>query len=129
MSNITREQIIDWLSNQTVLEISELIKELETKWNITATINSGNINTSTSNKSEENEEIQEKTEFDVVLSSVGDKKISVIKMIREITGLGLQESKALVDKTPSNIKEKIDKTTAEEIKSKLESVGAVIDIK
>ena len=130
MSDLTKEQVIDWLSNQSVLEISGLVKDLETKWDVSAaapmTIAAagGGVPGATA------PEAEEKTEFDVILKAVSaDKKISCIKEVRSITGLGLKEAKTLVEEAPKPVKEGVSKEEAEEIKKKLEAVGAESELK
>lgn len=127
MSNMTREQVIEWLSNQSILEISNLIKDLETKWGISSNMQ---LNSNPSNNVVENEnKSKEKTEFNLFLSSFGTSKINVIKEVRAITGLGLKESKDLVESAPKIIKENLKKEEAESLKKRLESVGATIELK
>lgn len=130
MTNITKEDVIKWLSNLTVIEVADLIKELEKTWGVSATMPMiDGKNQSLNQENNTKEEVKEKTEFEVILSSVGIKKISVIKVIREITGFSLQESKSLVDNAPKLIKKNINKLEAENIQKKLEEVGAKIEIK
>lgn len=124
---MTKEEIIQAIENMTVLELSELVKELEDKFGVTAAAPVAMAAAPAGGAAEAAEE--EKTEFDVVLSDVGSQKIKVIKAVREITGLGLKEAKSLVDSAPKPVKEKISKDEAEEIKSKLEEVGASVEIK
>jgi len=120
---MTREQIIEAVKNMTVLELNDLVKAIEEEFGVTAAapvaVMAGGAG----------EAAAEKTEFDVVLASAGDQKIKVIKVVREITGLGLKEAKELVDNTPKPLKEGISKEEAEEIKAKLEEVGAGIEVK
>ncbi len=125
--NITKEDVIEFISNMTVLDLSEFVKELEEKFGVTAAapvaVAVGGAG------GEAQEAAPEKTEFDVVLTGVGDKKIQVIKVVRAITGLGLKEAKAVVDEAPGPVKEGVTKEEAEEIKSQLEEVGASVEIK
>jgi large subunit ribosomal protein L7/L12 len=122
---VTKEDVISFIDNMTVLEMSELVKELEDKYGVTAAAPVAVA----SGTGEEKPAEEEKTEFNVTLTSFGDKKIQVIKVVREITGLGLKEAKDAVEGAPKVIKEGINKEEAEEIKSKLEKVGATIEIK
>jgi large subunit ribosomal protein L7/L12 len=122
---VTKEDVISFIDNMTVLEMSELVKELEDKYGVTAAAPVAVA----SGTGEEKPAEEEKTEFNVTLTSFGDKKIQVIKVVREITGLGLKEAKDAVEGAPKAIKEGINKEEAEEIKSKLEKVGATIEIK
>jgi large subunit ribosomal protein L7/L12 len=125
--NISREDVIEYISNMTVLELSEFVKELEEKFGVTA---AAPVAVAPAGQpGQPQEEAAEKTEFDVVLSSVGDKKIQVIKVVRAITGLGLKEAKALVDGAPGNVKEGVPKEEADSIKGQLEEAGATVEIK
>jgi len=122
-----RKEIISLIENMSVLELSELVKDLEEKFNVKAQAPVMQVAAATAEAGKEQEE--EKTEFDVILKAFGDKKIQVIKEVRAITGLGLKEAKALVDNAPKPVKEKISKEDAENIKKQLEAVGATIEIK
>jgi large subunit ribosomal protein L7/L12 len=126
-ANISKENVIDFISNMTVLELSEFIKELEDKFGVTAAAPVAMAQTAPTAQAQD--QASEKTEFSVILSSAGDKKIQVIKVVRAVTGLGLKEAKALVDGVPSPVKEGIQKDEAESIKSQLEEAGATIEIK
>ncbi len=126
-ANITKEDLIEYIANMTVLELSELVKELEDKFGVTAAAPVAMAAAPAAGLAEEAE--AEKTEFDVVVSSVGDKKIQVIKVVRAITGLGLKEAKALVDGLPGPVKEGIPKEEAEDVQKQLEEAGAVVEIK
>ena len=126
-TKISKEDVIDYISNMTVLELSDFVKELEDKFGVTAAVPVAMAAAAPAMQAEE--EAAEKTEFDVVLTTVGDKKIQVIKTVRAITGLGLKEAKALVDGVPGNVKEGISKEEAENIKSQLEEAGAGVEIK
>ncbi len=128
MADITREQVIEFLSNMTVLELSEMISELEEKWGVSAAAPVA-VGAMPAAGGEAAAVEEEKTEFDVILESVGDKKIQVIKEVRAITGLGLKEAKALVEEAPKAVKEGIAKEDAEKIKEQLEGAGASVDIK
>ena len=120
------DKIVDELSKLTVLEAAELSKILEDKWGVSASAPVA-VAAVASDGSPSSEE--EKTEFSVILSETGDKKINVIKEVRAITGLGLKEAKDLVESAPKPVKEGIEKEEAEEIKKKLEDVGAKVDLK
>ncbi len=129
MADITKENVIEFISNMTVLELSELVKELEEKFGVSAAapvaiMAGGSIGDAGGGAAEE-----EKTEFDVILKSTGDKKIAVIKEVRAITGLGLKEAKALVDGAPKPVKEGITKEDAENYKKQLEEAGAEVELK
>lgn len=126
-ANITKEDLIEYIANMTVLELSELVKELEDKFGVTAAAPMAMAAAPAAGQAEE--AAAEKTEFDVVVSSVGDKKIQVIKVVRAITGLGLKEAKALVDGLPGPVKEGISKGEAEDVQKQLEEAGAVVEIK
>ncbi|MFO7737420.1 MAG: 50S ribosomal protein L7/L12 [Desulfatiglandaceae bacterium] len=124
-ADIKKEDVIEYISNMTVLELSELVKELEEKFGVSA---AAPIAVAAAPAAEA-EEVAEQTEFDVVLTAVGDKKIQVIKVVRAITGLGLKEAKAVVDGVPGPVKEGVSKDDAEGIKSQLEEAGATAEIK
>ncbi len=125
-TNITKEDVIEFIANMSVLDLAEFVKELEEKFGVSA---AAPVAIAAAPTGEAKEEAPEKTEFDVVLTAVGDKKIQVIKEVRAITGLGLKEAKALVDQIPAPVKEGISKEEAEEIKKKLEEAGATVEIK
>ncbi|MDR1366457.1 MAG: 50S ribosomal protein L7/L12 [Puniceicoccales bacterium] len=127
MANITKDQVIDWLSSQSVLEIAGLVKDLEEKWGVSASAPVAAIAMPAAGAAAEVKE--EKTEFDVILLSAGDNKINVIKEVRAITGLGLKEAKELVDGAPKPVKEIVSKADAEEMKKKLEAAGAKVELK
>ncbi|MCK5241585.1 50S ribosomal protein L7/L12 [bacterium] len=126
---MTKEEIIDVIGGMTVLEVSELVKAMEDKFGVTAAapMMMGGMMPAASGAGEAAAE--EKSSFDVVISSAGDKKIQVIKVVRELTGLGLKEAKDLVDAAPKPIKEGVSKEDAENLKNKLEEVGAIIEVK
>ena len=126
-ANISKEDVIEYISNMTVLELSEFVKELEEKFGVSAAVPIAVA--AAAPGAQVQEEAAEKTEFDVILSAVGDKKIQVIKVVRAITGLGLKEAKAVVDGVPGPVKEGIAKDEAEGIKSQLEEAGATVEIK
>ena len=127
MSDITKEQVIDYLSNLPVMEIAALVKDLEEKWGVSA---AAPVAVAAAGPAAAAEPVEEKTEFDVHMKSFGDKKINVIKAIREIIpGLGLKEAKTLVESAPANVKEGISKDEAEEIAKKLKEAGAEVEVK
>ena len=126
-ATISKEDVIEYISNMTVLELSEFVKELEEKFGVSAAAPIAVA--AAAPGAQVQEEAPEKTEFDVILSAVGDKKIQVIKVVRAITGLGLKEAKAVVDGVPGPVKEGIAKDEAEGIKSQLEEAGATVEIK
>jgi large subunit ribosomal protein L7/L12 len=125
---MTKEELIQAIEEMTVLELSELVKALEEKFGVSAAAPMA-VMPAGAVAGEAAEAEEEKTQFDVILSVIGDKKIQVIKVVREITGLGLKEAKAVVDEAPKPVKEGVSKDEAEEIKAKLEEVGATIEIK
>ncbi len=121
------QEVIDIVKGLTVLELSELVKALEEEYGVSAAAPVAVAAAAPAAAAGAAEE--EKTEFDVILTSAGDKKINVIKVVRELTGLGLKEAKALVDEAPKPVKEKINKDEANDIKAKLEEAGAAVEIK
>lgn len=123
---MTKEELIQAIESMTVLELSELVKALEERFGVSA---AAPVAVAAAAPAAEAAPEEEQTEFDVILASVGDKKINVIKVVREVTGLGLKEAKALVDGAPGPVKEKISKADAEALKAKLEEAGATIEIK
>ncbi len=128
MADVTRSDVLEYLEKASMLEISELIKEIEEKFGVTAAAPVA-VAAGPAPAAGGGEAAEEKTEFDVVLSSAGDKKIQVIKVVRAITGLGLKEAKELVDSAPKPIKEGVSKAEAEDIKKQIEEVGGVVEIK
>ncbi len=124
MSTITKDQVIEWLSGQTVLELAALVKELEGKWGVSAAAAAAGPAVAAVAAV-----VEEKTEFNVVLLEAGANKIGVIKEVRAITGLGLKEAKDLVEGAPKAVKEGAPKAEAEEIKKKLEAAGAKVELK
>ncbi|AKT37406.1 50S ribosomal protein L7/L12 [Chondromyces crocatus] len=128
MAEITREQVVDYLSNLPVIQIAELIKELENKWGVKAAPAAVAV-AATPGTAATAEKAPEQTEFDVVLANAGGNKIAVIKAIREITGLGLKEAKDLVEAAPKTVKEQVSKADAEEMKKKLVEAGATVELK
>ena len=125
-AKITKEEVVEYISNMTVLELSDFVKELEDKFGVSA---AAPVAMAMAPSEQGQEEAVEKTEFDVLLTSIGDKKIQVIKVVRAVTGLGLKEAKAVVDGVPGNIKEGVPKDEAEGIKTQMEEVGATVEIK
>ena len=125
MAEITREQVVDYLSNLPVIQIAELVKTLEDKWGVSA----APVAVAGPGAAAPAAAVEEKTEFDVVLADAGANKINVIKVVREITALGLKEAKDLVEAAPKAIKEGIGKDEAADIKKKLEDAGAKVEVK
>jgi len=125
MSELTKDQVIEWLSNLTVLQISDMTKELEDKWGVSAAAPVALAAAAPAAAAV----AEEQTEFDVVLTQIGDKKIQVIKAVREITGLGLKEAKAVVDGAPKAVKEAVSADEAKEIATKLQDAGASVEVK
>jgi large subunit ribosomal protein L7/L12 len=128
MADITKEDVIEYISNMSVLELSELIKEMEEKFGVSAAAPVAMV-AGAPGAAAGGEEQEEKTEFDVILTAAGDKKIQVIKEVRAITGLGLKDAKALVDEAPKPVKEGIAKEEAEKVKAQLEEAGAQVELK
>jgi len=122
---VTKEEVVDFISNMTVLELAEFIKELEEKFGVSAAapvmVAGGAAAAAPA--------AEEKTEFDVILADIGANKMAVIKTVKEITGLGLKEAKDLVEGTPKTVKEAVSKEEAEKIKAKFAEVGATVEIK
>jgi large subunit ribosomal protein L7/L12 len=127
MAEITKEQVVDYLSALPVLEIANLVKELETKWGVSAAPVA--IAGGAGGGAAAAAEVEEQTEFDVILAGAGAQKIQVIKVVREITGLGLKEAKDLVEGAPKPIREGVAKEQAAELKKKLEDAGATVEVK
>ena len=127
MADITKDQVIDFIANMSVLEMSELVKDMEEKFGVSAA--AAAVATPAAGAGGGEAATEEKTEFDVILTSFGEKKINVIKEIRGITGLGLKEAKEAVESAPKAVKEGVSKEEAEEIKKKLEEAGASAEIK
>lgn len=128
MAEVTKEQVVDYLSNLPVIQIAELVKELEAKWGVSAApvavagVGGGGAAAAAA-------PAEEKTEFDIILADGGANKIQVIKAVREITNLGLKEAKDLVEGAPKPVKEGVGKDEAGEIKKKLEAAGAKVEVK
>jgi large subunit ribosomal protein L7/L12 len=128
MADVTREQVVDFLSNLPVLQMAELIKELEDKWGVKAAPAAVAV-AAPAAAGAAAAPVEEKTEFTVDLTDGGAKKIQVIKVVRELTGLGLKEAKDIVEGAPKTLKEGLSKADAEDWKKKLEEAGAVITLK
>jgi len=126
MSEITREQVVDFLSSMPVIQMADLIKSLEEKWGVKAAPIAMAAGPATAAPAAV---VEEKTEFTVELKDAGPTKINVIKVVREVTGLGLKEAKDLVESAPKSVKEGISKAEAEELKKKLEDAGAKVELK
>jgi len=127
MAEIKRADVLEYLENANMLEISELISEIEEKFDVEASAPVAVAGGAAAGAAQEEEE--EQTEFDVILTDAGSKKIKVIKEVRSVTNLGLKEAKALVDEAPNPVKEGLSKEEAEELKEKLESAGATVELK
>ena len=126
MAKISKEDVLKYLEEANMLEVSELISDIEEKFGVSATVPVAVAGVAAPADGAPSEE---KTEFDVELTSVGDKKIGVIKVIREVTSIGLKEAKDMADNAPSIIKEQVGKDEAEEVQKKLEEVGATVILK
>ncbi|WDN89296.1 large subunit ribosomal protein L7/L12 [Desulfosarcina sp. BuS5] len=127
MADIKKDDVIEFIANMSVLELSEMVKEMEEKFGVSAAAPVAMMAAGPADGGAE--KADEKTEFDVILTAFGDKKIQVIKEVRAITGLGLKDAKALVDGAPAPVKEGIAKDEADKIKSQLEDAGAQIEVK
>jgi large subunit ribosomal protein L7/L12 len=123
---VTKDDVIDFIANMSVLELSELIKEFEEKFGVSA---AAPVAVAAAGAVDAAAPVEEKTEFDVILASVGSEKIKVIKEVRAVTGLGLKEAKTLVESAPAPLKEATTKEDADDIKAKIEAVGATVEIK
>jgi len=126
MADITKDDVVEFIAGMTVLELSQLVKELEEKFGVSA---AAPVAVAAAGPVAEVAVAEEQTEFNVILEASGDKKINVIKEVRAITGLGLKEAKALVDECPKPLKEGVSKDEAQKIKEQLEAAGAQISIK
>jgi large subunit ribosomal protein L7/L12 len=126
MAEITKAQVVEFIEKMTVLELSELVKELEEKFGVSA---AAPVAAAAAAPAAEAAAVEEKDEFTVVLKSSGEKKINVIKVVRAVTGLGLKEAKDLVDGAPQNVKESVSKAEAEDLKKQLEEAGATVELK
>lgn len=129
MANVTKEDVIEFISNMSVLDLSQLVKELEEKFGVSAAAPVAMMAAGPAGGAAAAAPVEEKTEFDVILTAHGEKKINVIKEVRAITGLGLKEAKDLVETPPKPVKEGIPKADAEKIKAQLEAAGATVEIK
>jgi large subunit ribosomal protein L7/L12 len=129
MADITKADVIEFIANMSVLELSEMVKEMEEKFGVSAAAPVAMMAAGPVGDGAGADAAEEKNEFDVVLIAAGDKKIAVIKEVRAITGLGLKEAKALVDEAPKAVKEAIPKEEAEKIKVQLEEAGAQVELK
>jgi large subunit ribosomal protein L7/L12 len=128
MADITKEQVVEFIGNMTVLELSEFIKELEDVFGVEAAAPAAAVMAAPAAGGDAAAE-EEKTEFDVVLTGAGGNKIAVIKAVRGITGLGLKEAKALVDEAPKTLKEGVSKEEADEAAKQLQEAGAEVEVK
>ena len=129
MAEVTQQDVIDYIKGMSVLEISEMVKTLEDELGVQAAAAMPVAAMGAVPGAAGAEAAEEKTEFDVVLTAVGDKKINVIKVVREVTSLGLKEAKDLVESAPKAVKEGITKDEAEEVKMKFEAAGAQVELK
>ena len=127
-ASITKEDVIEFVANMSVLELSELIKEMEEKFGVSAAAPVAMMAAGPA-EGAAGAPAEEKTEFDVIITAAGDKKIAVIKEVRAITGLGLKDAKALVDEVPKAVKEGVSKEEADKIQSQLEEAGAQVEVK
>jgi large subunit ribosomal protein L7/L12 len=127
MADITKDDVIEFIANMTVLELSEMVKEMEDKFGVSAAAPMAMMAAGPADAGAGAAE--EQTEFDVILTAIGDKKIQVIKEVRAITGLGLKDAKELVDNAPRPVKEGIAKEEAEKVKAQLEETGAQVELK
>ncbi len=128
MADITKDDVIEFISNMSVLDLAEMVKEMEEKFGVSAAAPMAMVAAAPGGEGGD-AAAEEQTEFDVILTTFGDKKIQVIKEVRAITGLGLKDAKTLVDGVPQPVKEGIAKDEAEKIKEQLEGVGAQVEIK
>ena len=126
MNNITKDQVIEWLSAQSVLDVANLVKDLETKWGVSA---AAPVVVAAAGGAAAAAPAEEKTTFDVILKAKGATPINVIKEVRAITGLGLKEAKDLVDTAPKPVKEGVSKDEAKDIETKLKAAGAEVEVK
>jgi large subunit ribosomal protein L7/L12 len=127
--SLTKEQVVDFLSNLSVIELAGLVKDLEAKWGVSAAAPVAVAAAAPAAAAAAAAPAEEKTEFTVILKDGGANKIGVIKEVRAITGLGLKEAKDLVEGAPKTVKENVSKADAEEIKKKLEAAGAKVELK
>jgi len=128
-ADVTKEDVIEFIANMSVLELSELVKEMEDKFGVSAAAPVAMMAAGPGDAGGGAAAEEEQTEFDVILVAFGDKKIQVIKEVRAITGVGLKDAKALVDEAPKPVKEGVSKDEAEKIKAQLEEAGAQVEVK
>jgi len=128
MSDLTKEQVVEWLSNLTILQVKELTDELEETWGVSAAAAVA-VAAGPAAGGADAAAAEEKTEFDVILTDAGAKKIGVIKVVREATGLGLKEAKELVDGAPKAVKEAVSKAEADELAEKIKEAGGSVEVK
>ncbi len=129
MASITKDDVVNYLKQAPMLEVSELVKQLEEEFGVSAAAAMPMMMPGAAGAPGAAGEVAEKDEFDVVLTAIGDKKINVIKVVREVTSLGLKEAKDLVDGAPKTVKEAATKAEAEELKKKFEAAGAQVELK
>ncbi len=129
MAEITKDEVVKFIENMTVLELANLIKELEDKFGVSAAAVAAPMAMAMGGAAGAAAPAEEQTEFDVILTNAGEKRINVIKAVREITSLGLKEAKDFVDALPKAVKEAVSKSEAEDIKKKLEEAGATAEVK
>jgi large subunit ribosomal protein L7/L12 len=127
MADITKEQVVEFIENMTVIELADFVKELEEKFGVSAAAPVAAVAAVAAPAAEA--QVEEKDDFDVILKAAGDKKINVIKVVRAVTGLGLKEAKDLVDGAPQTVKEAMPKADAEALKKQLEEAGATVELK
>jgi len=129
--SVTKEQVFDFIDNMTILEMSKFVREFEERYGVTAAapVAVAAAGAAAGPAGAPAQEVEEKTSFDVILSAAGDKKIQVIKVVRELTSLGLKEAKDLVDGAPKPVKTGVSKEEADAVKAKLEEQGATVEIK
>ena len=127
MAELTKDQVKEWLGKLTVVELSELVKELEDAWGVSAAAPMAMAMAPAGGG--EDAAVEEQSEFDVILTAIGDKKIQVIKAVRELTGLGLKDAKDVVDGVPNAIKEGVSKEEAATVKEKIEAAGGSVEVK
>jgi len=124
--SVTKEQVVEFIEKMTVIELAEFVKELEDKFGVSAAAPVAAVAAAPAAAAAA---VEEQTEFTVIIASGGDKKVQVIKVVRELTGLGLKEAKAVVDEAPKPVKEGVSKEEAASIKAKLEEAGATVEVK
>ncbi len=129
MAKITKDDVFEFIDKMTIIEMSEFIKEFEERYDVSAAAPVAAVAAAAPAAGGEAAAAEEKTSFDVILSAAGDKKIQVIKAVREITSLGLKEAKELVDSAPKAVKSGVNKEEADEIRAKLEEQGAIVEVK